>query len=130
MRAAPVVDDMDMSIILPYPPSVNTYWRNWRGRMVISTKGRAYKSLVETACEEQGVEQLRGPVAVAGVVVAPDRRRRDLDNLWKALLDALKGLAFEDDSMIHRLGPLEWEKMGGQIAVAKGGVVRLWVRSC
>jgi hypothetical protein len=27
-------------ITLPWPPSVNGYWRKWRGRMVISVEGR------------------------------------------------------------------------------------------
>mgnify|MGYP000985260285 FL=1 len=33
----------------------------------------------------------------------PDRRRRDLDNLLKPLLDALSGYAYRDDSQIDRL---------------------------
>jgi len=37
-------------------------------------------------------------------VFPPDRRRRDLDNLQKALLDALAhGGAYHDDSQIARL---------------------------
>ena len=37
-------------------------------------------------------------------VCPPDHRRRDLDNVQKALLDALaKGGAYRDDSQIDRL---------------------------
>lgn len=30
-------------LILPWPPSVNTYWRTFRGRMLISAHGRDYR---------------------------------------------------------------------------------------
>ncbi len=116
-------------LVLPYPPTVNTYWRKWRNRMVISEKGRAYRDLVAAAFREQSGGLIDGPVAVEGDVWAPDRRRRDLDNLWKSLLDALKGLAFTDDSLIHHLGPLKWVKSEGKLSVVKDGRVDLVVRA-
>jgi len=33
-------------LILPFPPSVNGYWRNINGKTLISAKGRAYKKAV------------------------------------------------------------------------------------
>ena len=45
-----------------------------------------------------------GPLCVSIDVHPPDRRRRDIDNLQKALLDALAhGGAYHDDSQIARL---------------------------
>jgi Holliday junction resolvase RusA-like endonuclease len=35
-----------LEVELPFPPSVNHYWRMWRGRMVISTEGRAYRERI------------------------------------------------------------------------------------
>lgn len=47
---------------------------------------------------------MTGALAVHVTVHPPDRRRRDLDNAMKALLDALAhGGAYEDDSQIDRL---------------------------
>jgi crossover junction endodeoxyribonuclease RusA len=33
----------------------------------------------------------------------PDRRRRDLDNLAKAVLDGMNGVLYDDDSQIDNL---------------------------
>ena len=35
-----------IEITLPWPPSVNTYWRNFDGRMIISARGREYRETV------------------------------------------------------------------------------------
>ena len=52
------------------------------------------------------------PVAVEVELRPPDRRRRDLDNAWKVLLDALTaGGMWTDDHLVHdqraRWGPVE-----------------------
>jgi crossover junction endodeoxyribonuclease RusA len=47
---------------------------------------------------------MSGPLEVSIDVFPPDRRRRDVDNVQKALLDALAhGGAYHDDSQINRL---------------------------
>lgn len=86
-----------MKLTLPFPPSVNTYWRApnkgaLAGRHLVSAAGRKYQS---EACAAI-VEQLRRlpkpsttPAAVAITLFPPDQRRRDLDNYNKALFDAL-----------------------------------------
>ena len=60
-----------------------------------------------------------GRLAVRVTVCPPDHRRRDIDNVQKALLDALaKGGAYRDDSQIDRLeverGPVT---PGGKVLV-------------
>lgn len=86
---------------LPFPPSVNHYWRMWRGRMVISAEGRAYQNAVGALLKAKGVRPMTGKLAVAIEVFPPDLRRRDLDNLLKAVNDSLQhGGAFPDDSQI------------------------------
>ncbi|EMW0511878.1 DUF1983 domain-containing protein [Enterobacter mori] len=86
-----------MKLVLPFPPSVNTYWRApnkgpLKGRHLISEKGRAYQSAACAAI----IEQLRclpkpssSPAAVEILLFPPDARRRDIDNYNKALFDAL-----------------------------------------
>ena len=90
-----------LEVELPFPPSVNHYWRLWRGRMVISEEGRAYRSTVATILRAAGVQPMTGRLAVAIEAFPPDQRHRDLDNLLKAIGDSLQhGGAFPDDSQI------------------------------
>ena len=87
---------------LPWPPSVNGYWTPWRGRMVLGPRGRAYRAEVLVAT--QGVAGV-GSARLTVLLVArpPDRRRRDLDNLAKAVLDGMQGPLYDDDSQIDNL---------------------------
>lgn len=90
-----------LEVELPYPPSVNHYWRHYRGRTVISRNGLRFRDRVRSLLHQQGVRPMTGKLAVAIEVFPPDRRRRDLDNLLKAIGDALEhGGAFVDDSQI------------------------------
>jgi crossover junction endodeoxyribonuclease RusA len=89
---------------LPYPPSVNHYFRMVRGRMLISREGRLFRQRVCAILAVSGVRALAGPLALAIEVYPPDNRRRDIDNVQKALLDAMQhGGAYGDDSQIVRL---------------------------
>ena len=90
-------------VTLPWPPSVNRYWRPWRGRMVISKEGRAYRNAVAVICAK--FEQFSPDTRLRVEIKAypPDRRRRDLDNILKAILDALEGHVYPDDSQVDDL---------------------------
>jgi crossover junction endodeoxyribonuclease RusA len=92
-------------LTLDYPPSNNNYYRNVRGRTLISAKGRAYAAKVAADCRKAGVAHtVTGPVSISVVAHAPDRRRRDLCNLTKALHDALtKARVWTDDSQIQHM---------------------------
>lgn len=114
-------------IDLPWPPSVNTYYRSPRsgplaGRTLISERGRQYRKDVAALVAAHGEKMPAGQrLAVAVILWAPDRRTRDLDNSMKALLDSLQHAGvFEDDSLIDELtisrGP-----------VFKGGKARVFV---
>ena len=87
---------------LPYPPTVNTYWRVFRGRPIISRRGREYRAEV---CATIGrMEPMEGSLRVTIEMHPPDRRRRDVDNVLKAALDAMAhGGVYEDDSQIAEL---------------------------
>ena len=92
-------------IVLPWPPSVNRYWRNIGTRAIISRAGRDYRQSVEIAVLIAGGRRnMAGVLSVSILAYPPDKRRRDLDNLLKAPLDALaKCGVYEDDSQIGRL---------------------------
>jgi crossover junction endodeoxyribonuclease RusA len=88
-------------IRLPYPPSVNHYRRHTKtGHSYISDQGRAYKNNAALTAREQRMRQISGPVSVRIFAFCP-RRAGDLDNLLKATLDALCGVAYADDSQIE-----------------------------
>lgn len=92
-----------IEIKLPYPPSVNNYYRTFQGRMLISREGRQYKETVGLMALTCGLKRVDGRVEVECYVVPPDNRKRDLDNVGKCLLDSIKGHLFEDDGHIDRL---------------------------
>jgi crossover junction endodeoxyribonuclease RusA len=88
---------------LPYPPTMNTYWRKYRGRITLSARGRQYKRDVQAVVGPQP-PRLVGPLAVTLSVWLPDRRKRDLDNLIKPVLDACTAAGvWIDDSQVAAL---------------------------
>jgi crossover junction endodeoxyribonuclease RusA len=101
---------MTVTLKLPWPPSINHYWRRWRGRTVLSRWGRSYRAIV--AARLAGSEcRCTGRLRVEIDAAPPDNRRRDLDNLLKAVLDALQHAGVYDDDgqidclLIRRLPP-------------------------
>lgn len=88
--------------VLPFPPSVNGYWRSFRGSQIISEKGRYYRAHVARILRD--CEPLSGRLRAKVYLWMPDRRKRDLDNYQKALFDSLVHAgALVDDSLIDRL---------------------------
>ena len=108
-----------IEITLPWPPSVNTYWRNFDGRMIISARGREYRETVgDQMTLQKMVKHFRGQLKVEIEAFRPDKRRRDLDNLLKATLDGLAHAGvYEDDSQIVDLR-IYWAKdIGGMLKI-------------
>jgi Holliday junction resolvase RusA-like endonuclease len=99
---------------LPYPPSINHYWRRVGPRTLISREGRRFRQRVMAILAALRIEPLHGPLAVDVEVHPPDNRRRDIDNVQKALLDALQhGGAYLDDSQVVRLAIVKREPVVG-----------------
>lgn len=107
------------TLLLPYPPSANRYWRNMRGRMVRSAEANAFRVIVGRKCMADSVKPLEGQIQVAiGLHPVTKKNgeasatRLDLDNCIKVVLDALNGHAYTDDKQIVRItaevaGPLQ-----------------------
>jgi len=91
---------------LPYPPSNNAYWRHiskgpLAGRVLISEEGRRFREAVIAQVDRF---KLDGRLKVEIEATMPDRRRRDIDNLPKAVLDALThAQVWGDDNQIDDL---------------------------
>lgn len=93
-----------MTVNLPWPPSVNHYWRYGRGHFHISSEGKTYRQRVFIALRSVGAHLIEGRIGVRVKAHPPDRRVRDLDNILKALLDALKTAgAYTDDGQIDAI---------------------------
>lgn len=110
---------MPLQITLPWPPSVNVYWRTFQGRMIISEAGRNYrKAVVDQMLLQRTQKHFDGPLKLTVEAYRPDKRRRDLDNLLKAALDSLAHAGvYEDDSQIEDLRIYWAPTLGGMLKI-------------
>lgn len=91
---------MRIEFVLPYPPTVNTYWRRRGSTYFVSKSGERYRRDVALIVRQQRLKlNLSGRLAIKIIAEPPDKRRRDLDNILKAPLDALThaGLLIDDE---------------------------------
>lgn len=124
-RSRGIKTPLKVDLSLPWPPTVNTYWRAFQAvkkngqvargkngkpippRMIISKEGRVYRKRIVAL-----IASLRLPLVFSAedrltVEIAahvPDRRERDLDNILKCLLDSLKHAGvYPSDGQVDRL---------------------------
>lgn len=104
-----------LSLKLPYPPSINAYYgRNKFGSVYIKSAGKKYREDVMQQLKPLITNTLDCRLRCWVEVNCPDRRRRDLDNIKKALLDALTHAAvYEDDCLIDDLRSVRGENVSG-----------------
>lgn len=89
---------------LPWPPSNNVYWRRYRNVTAIGPDGKAYRKAVESFLSGKGVAFGDKRLSVNIRLLAPTRRKFDLDNYAKCVLDSLSHAGvFSDDSQIDVL---------------------------
>ena len=90
-----------LRIKLPWPPSVNHYWKARGSRRFISPKAKAWLDEAILLLRAKRV-RFEGAVAIHMRFSPPDRRKRDGDNLEKAIMDALvKAGVIKDDSLVY-----------------------------
>ena len=97
---------------LPWPPSVNHYYRHVGSRVLISRDGRLYRERIVNHLKTENIETFSGPVELFIELYPPDGRRRDVDNSLKCLLDTFThGGLYRDDSQIFKLTVIKRDPM-------------------
>ena len=115
-----------IELTLPWPPSVNHYFGYGRGQVYLKAKGKEYRQAVVDQIELQldELKTITEPCKVRIEAWMPDRRTRDIDNICKALLDALtKAGVWEDDSLIDDLRIYRARDENGNLLI--GGMVKV-----
>ena len=119
---------MNLTLNVPLPPPLSACYTNVRGRGRVKTnrykKWQAESASVVLHAQHQRIRVFNGPVHVDIEITQPDKRRRDLDNMLKALLDLLVELfVLKDDSQIEKLC-IAWRTEGhGATIVVKQGEI-------
>lgn len=115
-----LVNGYQLVLELPFPPTVNTYWRRVGNSTKISEKGRKYARDISWLTRGKKIQEGKR-VSIFVEAFMPDKRSRDLDNLFKALLDSLvKAGVLVDDSIIDELRIVRRE-------VVKNGLVKVHI---
>ena len=104
---------------LPFPPSVNNLFinsPNGKGRFP-SPQYKAWRKEAGEMIQAQGRKHMRGLVNLSIGIVKPNRRKRDISNLIKAVEDILVEMAvIEDDSFVQKLA-IQWVSDGPSCSV-------------
>ena len=113
---------MSRWFVLPFPPSMNTYWRNFRGRTVLSKNGRQFKADVQDYVIEQNIPKFGDKKLKITMILRPrDKRKIDIDNRIKAVLDSLQDAGvFDDDFQVDHIEMIRGEQI-------KGGLIRVLI---
>lgn len=105
----------EYSFILPYPPSCNRYYRHARGINYISKEGKEYRERVRNIIRLLNLDiNIKCRLSITVYIAPPDSRRRDIDNIGKALFDAITYSCFwADDSQVDAMKFVRCRKVNG-----------------
>lgn len=110
-----------MNLTLPYPPTGNHAVKHGKFGHYVTPETRAYRNTIRILIAQQRANiRYDGLLRVVAEINPPDRRRRDMDNIWKTCADALTYAGvWIDDFQIVDLRLIRGEPI-------KGGLVRLF----
>ena len=109
---------------LPYPPSINHYYVRAGSSIALGAKGKSYRRdaalllhRFRGACQDKRL-------TVTINVFPPDKRKRDIDNILKCLLDAMEHAnVYNNDNQIDMLTVIRREPI-------KDGAIQIWIAEC
>ena len=84
------------------PPSLNSAYKKYKNRIVLSQAVRELKQLLADSVSDN-FNGLNGRLELNVTFMFADRRKRDVDNYLKVLLDSMKGKYFHDDDQIYSI---------------------------
>lgn len=93
---------------LPYPVSANRYWRTIvqknRAMVFVSDEAKRYKRDAAWLAKAAGIRTpFLTTVELRIQLVPKNGICMDLDNALKVTIDALKGIAYQDDSQVRKI---------------------------
>lgn len=106
-----------LKVKLPWPPTINHYYidsvakkivkgkTRYFVRKVIGQEGLKFRSKVRSIINNKSNYYLvQGLLGVSIQACIPDKRKRDIDNIFKPTLDALtKAYVWKDDKQVEKL---------------------------
>lgn len=104
---------------LPWPPSINTYWRRNGARYFISSKGMNFrKEVILLAINYREKFSKNDRLKVTIEAYPPDKRRRDLDNIFKGIFDSLQHAGvYDDDSQIDDIHIIRMPSLESKVSI-------------
>lgn len=103
-----------ITLLLPYPPTINHYYGVRGKARFIKPEGIAFRAAVEDQVKPKMLPMILGDVEIVIQIIPPDNRKRDIDNVLKGLLDSLtKAKVWKDDSQIVDLRIIKLKPMKG-----------------
>ena len=113
---------MMLKFELPYPPSINHYYLHTSKGVILGVKGKKYRrDAILLLNKYKGHFDSSKRLNVVINVFPPDKRKRDLDNIIKCLLDSLQHAEiYVDDNQI------DWISIVRRNQVLNG-CVQIWI---
>jgi len=97
--------------VIPYKAfTLNSYYRSDRKVVHISKNGNEWKKLIEQFITSNQLPKIIGKIRIDVGFFFRTKQKRDLDNLFKPLIDVFKNKLFEDDDMIFQINA--YKKIG------------------
>lgn len=100
-----------MTVLLPYPPSVNRIYRSGTNGVTYQPKKiKDFKASCAWLAKKEGATILHGDIEIFATLHPkitkkgePSKTRIDLDNALKSVLDGLNGVCYQDDKQIIKI---------------------------
>lgn len=108
-----------IELLIPFPPSANHIWVRAQKGMRLSER---YKKWIEDAgwhikTQPDGLKQIKGPYNLTIHAHRPDKRHRDLDNIFKPVQDLLQRLSIIEDDRYCEMISARWVTDGEGVYV-------------
>ena len=97
-----------MHLILPYPPSSNSLWVRTHRGMRRSDEYLSWIEQVQWESIQRKWPQIDGPFGCHITAHRPDKRKRDINNLIDAPLDALQHCGVIENDCLAQWVRAEW----------------------